>query len=304
MSKGYRLYEGRAYPDPEGFTIDPRRTWREDPLLQIKPWHPFMLWKFLIYLAVWDWDGVKVRRGNEIMVLERGQLFYSMRYLAEAAGWKKDKVSLELKRWERDGRITLEPRHNGTLITIENYDPYQDIEWYRGAPSSGRDLDTPRKRRHETRQKTRQGEVPTEPDVRHGLAPVGRHETRQFTRRRRDADATNNKSVNSVNTRALTRQTPTAPPPATWNGIRNLRDCGVWKLAPDHERERQLLEAANAEPAPPELEDWARRQCELVGLPYPYDMDQHHLEDQERTDDADPETELRQKLAALQNSRR
>jgi len=298
MSKGFKMYGEKAYPDPEGFTIDPRRTWRDDPLLQIKPWHPFIVWKFLIYLAVWDWDGLKVRRGNEMMLLERGQLFYSTRYLAEAAGWKKDAMWNELQRWQKDGRITLEPRHQGTLITIVNYDPYQDIEWYIGAPSPGDDRPPPSKRRREPRREPRQGEQQAGPDVRGGMQRLGRHDSRQERRRRRDTDATNNKSVKTVNTRALTRQTPTAPTPATWKGIRNLRDCGVWKLAPDQERTRLLLEAAHAGPAPDDLADWAREQCQLVAIDYPHD--QPDPDDQQ----LDPETELRQKLAALTSGRR
>lgn len=60
-------------------------------------------------------------------VLRRGQLTTSLRQLSERWHWNKDTVRKYLKNLEQAGQIYLDTKtHNFTLITIVNYDKYQD----------------------------------------------------------------------------------------------------------------------------------------------------------------------------------
>lgn len=306
MPKGFRIYHanGRAYKDPGGYTLEPRSWWDEDELLDIKPWHPALFWKYLLYLAVWDIDGKTVRRGGEIVHVERGQLYYSLRYLGVRPGWSKAKVARELALLEKDGRIIRDPLHGGTVITIINYDPYQDIAFYGGVSEEGR------KTVRDVRRKAGQGQLPTRPEDTPETRPPVRRDSVRDVIRRRDADETNNKAVQSSECKSARKRetptaTPTAPasgaPPVTWTAIAKLREIGILDLCPVPERTRQLLEAVASGPPPTDLHGWARRNCEELGIDFPYDRSE---DDPDNPAGDELEQQLREKLKTLTARRR
>jgi hypothetical protein len=261
MSSGrFRLYRGRTYRDPGGFTLDPRSWWDDDPLLDRKPWCPALFWKYLIYLAVWDFEGHTVRRRGEVVRLERGQFYHSLSFLGKRPGWSTKKVRNELRLLEKEGRITVDPCHQGTLVTLLNYDPYQDLAFYTEAPRTGR-----------SQKRTRNGKRfihSEEGAVDTGLNPnsrrsVGPPRTRK-EERTRNGHATNNNTLKTENTSRGPGHGTALPPPTSWTTIRTAVKNGFWDALPATVRVRMLLEAADAEDAPPDLEDWYETQKELL----------------------------------------
>jgi hypothetical protein len=333
---GYKLYHGKPYPDPEGFTINPRRWWAEERLLEEQPWHPALFWQYLIHLAVWDHKGRRVRRGGEIVIVERGQLFHSLRFLGQRPGWGKDRVKSELARLEEDGRIELEARHGGTLITIINYDPYQDIEWYL-AP----DEEAPRSRgaedpRHDNackpRRASRQGKEKTSRNVTQKRIPPARRDTRRDFETRHDTDTTNKKSSKgststTVRARSATGRrahddssTPRHGTPG-WSDIRAAIDNEIWELTPTSARRQMIVDALQDEMPPRDLARFVRDQCADLDLPFADELVIHDTDSGEAPTDQPTETdteepdhdrdtrtrkladELREKLARLKGAR-
>lgn len=70
---------------------------------------------------------VKLQFNNELILVERGQFITSIRKLSERWKWSYDKVSRFLKLLESDGMIKKQSDKFRTLLTIENYEVYQDV---------------------------------------------------------------------------------------------------------------------------------------------------------------------------------
>ncbi|MFB9860888.1 DnaD domain-containing protein [Salinicoccus siamensis] len=68
----------------------------------------------------------KVMCDNELIRVERGQRITSMRQLGERWGWSRTKVDGFLKLLESDGMILTEKDTKKTLLTVINYDVYQN----------------------------------------------------------------------------------------------------------------------------------------------------------------------------------
>lgn len=62
---------------------------------------------------------------GRIRHVQRGQLFTSIRYLAQLWKWDKTTVSRFLSDIETEKMITLNRTQNGTLITLVNFNKYQ-----------------------------------------------------------------------------------------------------------------------------------------------------------------------------------
>jgi hypothetical protein len=84
-------------------------------------------WVDLILLAAW-----KDHKIGSIKEVKRGQFWTTLRFLARRWGWSKNSVSRFLCRIETDMIVTLKRdtnrRTGGTLITILNYNEYQDLK--------------------------------------------------------------------------------------------------------------------------------------------------------------------------------
>lgn len=94
-------------------------------LWEDRPFAKGQAWIDLLLDAEWR-DGRQIRLGREIIVLKRGQQSVTLRDLADRWGWSKDKVSRFLKLLEEQGMISAEKTQAGQVLTIENYEKYQN----------------------------------------------------------------------------------------------------------------------------------------------------------------------------------
>ena len=104
-----------------------RSIWTSD-LFAKEPFTEREAWIWMISSAAWRDQTVRV--GKHIVRLERGQLCYSTRFMAEAFGWHHSRLRRFLDRLEirsATGRKTGTAASTApTVITITNYDKYQD----------------------------------------------------------------------------------------------------------------------------------------------------------------------------------
>ncbi len=99
----------------------------------------FRAWCWLIANACWKPTRVKVK--GETVRLERGELSFSQRFLAEKWGWSKSRVDRFIAELRAEGMISTRSKcgagtgasagHNAgqgqSIITICNYAKYQDV---------------------------------------------------------------------------------------------------------------------------------------------------------------------------------
>lgn len=85
-------------------------------------------WLWLIGAAVWQPTRVMVRSGqaSEFINLERGQLSHSDRFLAEKWKWSRTAVRTFLRLLQTEQMILQKQDRLQNLITICNYDEYQN----------------------------------------------------------------------------------------------------------------------------------------------------------------------------------
>lgn len=100
------------------------RDWMDNPALDPdEPYDRRSAWVWLIEHAAFE--AMRVKAGAKIVSLMRGQLSYSLRYLAEAWGWRHQKVRRFLACLESETMIETACETGQMLITICNYDKYQ-----------------------------------------------------------------------------------------------------------------------------------------------------------------------------------
>lgn len=80
-------------------------------------------WLWMISAAAWS--GKKVRIGRAVIDLERGQLAFTLRYLATKFKWSESRLRRFLMRRTGDAAITTLATREATQVTICNYDKYQ-----------------------------------------------------------------------------------------------------------------------------------------------------------------------------------
>jgi hypothetical protein len=108
------------------------RGWMDHAVFRNAPYSQRDAWCWLIENAVWKKVRTPVEGG--IVTLQRGQLAYSLRYLAKAWKWRSDKkVRVFLRHLQDDGMVLFSksPKTDAgkdagrSVITICNYDRYQ-----------------------------------------------------------------------------------------------------------------------------------------------------------------------------------
>lgn len=112
------------------------RGWMDHPAFRGEPYTRAQAWCWLIENAAWKPHRVLV--GGKIITLNRGQLSYSIRYLATAWDWRRSRVDRFIKNLVAETMVDTRCSKTGTasgtaqnVITICNYDKYQ----YREEPS-------------------------------------------------------------------------------------------------------------------------------------------------------------------------
>ena len=84
----------------------------------------FRAWFWLVAQATWK--AIPFSVSGKTITLERGQLCASVRQMADAWGWSKSAVDRFLTRLETETMIEREAGHGRLVITICNYEKYQD----------------------------------------------------------------------------------------------------------------------------------------------------------------------------------
>ena len=80
---------------------------------------------FLWLVSEASWRDRTVRSGNLVIDLSRGQMTASVRFMAEAWGWSKSRVSRFLKRLENRDMLRTESGTGQLVVTVCNYNEYQ-----------------------------------------------------------------------------------------------------------------------------------------------------------------------------------
>ena len=99
-----------------------------------KPYSRFEAWVWLLEQAAFKPVRVRVSNGHShsALTIKRGQLSHSLRYMATAWGWTVKSVRTFLARLESDTQIGTQKGTAQTLITICNYETYQNAASYKG----------------------------------------------------------------------------------------------------------------------------------------------------------------------------
>lgn len=102
-----------------------RAFFKDEPYTEREAW----LW--LISAASYKKRAVRTKKG--VVNLERGQLSHSTRFMAEKWQWKEPRVRRFLKRLKIDASIDAVNDAVQNIITICNYDTYQNFDMYSDA---------------------------------------------------------------------------------------------------------------------------------------------------------------------------
>lgn len=119
-------------PNRAGYFLMPR-LWLDDPLVKPKLHEEFsrpLMWCWIVENACYQARYIATEDGRSIYC-RRGQLAYSIRFLAKAWRTSKGKVDRQLKQWKKAGYIETYIEAGRTVITICNYDKFQDATQYR-----------------------------------------------------------------------------------------------------------------------------------------------------------------------------
>ncbi|MAX82373.1 MAG: hypothetical protein CL843_19615 [Crocinitomicaceae bacterium] len=95
------------------------------PLFKAEKFCRGYAWDWIVANAVWREDGHPVEIKGQIVRLNRGQLSYSVRFMAEAWRWDKAAVSRFITRLKTEAMIETHTETGQMVITVCNYDKYQ-----------------------------------------------------------------------------------------------------------------------------------------------------------------------------------
>jgi len=101
------------------------RGWMDDDVFSSEPYTEREAFLYLVEKAAWK--NRRYRSGNKIIQLKRGQFTGSLRYIAEAWQWNKDRVAAYLKILVNADMIQTETQTGQTVVTICKYSKYQDV---------------------------------------------------------------------------------------------------------------------------------------------------------------------------------
>lgn len=102
------------------------RGWADNPIFAKAEFCPRMAWLWLIENACWE--PKRVRIAGKTILLARGQLSYSRSYLSEAWGWTESRVARFVNALQTDQMIDRTSEQGQMVISICNYDKYQDAK--------------------------------------------------------------------------------------------------------------------------------------------------------------------------------
>ena len=112
-----------------------RKLW-DSVYWKSKPFDKGRAWVDLIMLANWEPGELDVR--GIIVTVERGQVGWSKKQLANTWGWSEGKVTLFLKQLENRAQIVVQKNNVTSIITIKNYEKYHGEEAQNGEETEHR----------------------------------------------------------------------------------------------------------------------------------------------------------------------
>ena len=96
----------------------------ENPIWAEKPFSFGQAWIDLLLMA--NYKDKKSYKDGNVILYKRGTVTTSLYILSDKWGWDRKKVRKFLKVLELDEMVTINSSTRGTIITIVNYDIYQD----------------------------------------------------------------------------------------------------------------------------------------------------------------------------------
>ena len=109
----------------KGFILLHRKIWENVFFCSGERFDRRSAWIYLITHANHEARSFMVK--GKVCYVQRGQLFTSVRYLAQVWGWDKDTVRRFLTDTETEKMTTVIRTQNGTLITILNFNKYNSF---------------------------------------------------------------------------------------------------------------------------------------------------------------------------------
>lgn len=110
------------------------RGWMDNDVFTQKIYCERAAWIWLIDAACWQ--AKKIRINGKPIELKRGQLSYSLRFLAKAWGWKLGRIRWFLSSLENSTAISTDNSTGQNIITLCNYDYYQNPEEFTAQPAT------------------------------------------------------------------------------------------------------------------------------------------------------------------------
>lgn len=122
-----------------------QRGWMEMPFFADEPYTEREAFAWMIETAVWK--DCRVRRGNMIVDLKRGQLAFSERFLADKWRWTSSRVHRFINRLKIEALIEADAKRIINIITICNYSELQDFDGEGHKQSEAANEAAPKQRR-------------------------------------------------------------------------------------------------------------------------------------------------------------
>lgn len=111
----------RASPHGEGYIMLYRKSLTSAVFQDAKTWK---VWSWCVLRA--NWQGIPLDYAGEEIVLKRGQFYTGTYSMMGELRMSRSSVWRHLKKLEKWGNIGIETKSHGTVITVINYDVYQD----------------------------------------------------------------------------------------------------------------------------------------------------------------------------------
>jgi hypothetical protein len=99
------------------------------PLFAREKYSRAQAWLWLVAEAAWKQR--KVDLGGRLVPLKRGQLTCSVRFMAAKWRWSKSAVQRFVRRLEAEAMVGIDTSHGQLLITICNYEKFQNLKAYK-----------------------------------------------------------------------------------------------------------------------------------------------------------------------------
>jgi hypothetical protein len=120
------LYTRKGDPKMQIGWIKLHRAITEHWIWEDKPFSKGQAWIDMLLMA--NHHDKKMFFDNNIIEIKRGSFITSIRKLSERWGWSNTKIKNFLNLLQSDGMISYFSDAKKTVITIENYNVYQDID--------------------------------------------------------------------------------------------------------------------------------------------------------------------------------